>query len=389
MLSEPPQQDSVGEFFAREGHAMVELLRELVLLEAPTENVAAVTAFVKNYAQLLEEAGLDCHVIPGPNGPHLFAERIPSTETQPPLVLVGHSDTVWPLGEVAERPPRLRDGCLYGPGVYDMRGGLCLAVFVMRFLQAASLDLPFRVQVFLAADEEVGSVTAHEHMERLLPPTTTAFVLEPPTADGSLKAERKGVALYTLKSSGREAHAGAEPEAGVNAIDELMAQLTEINSWADPELGLQVNVGQIGGGTATNVVPRAASGGIDVRFVRLQDGERFDQRIRGLRPRNDRAGLELEGGIIFPPLVEEGRNRELCELAIEVGGRMGLRLGRGKTGGGSDASFLSACGLGVLDGLGVDGGGAHAQDEHVVVERLPVRGELLTRLVLALAEDRG
>ena len=385
-----PSAESILEWFVGEEITMLALLKRLVALEAPSADVEGIGAFVSAYRTELERWGATATEIPGPNGPHLYAELPASgSERGPPIALVGHADTVWPRGELQRRPMRIDRGRLYGPGVFDMRAGLSLIVFLLRFLHERGVRLDRRLQVFVAADEELGSITAHEHMQLLLSREAIGLVVEPPLPDGSLKAQRKGVGLYTLRVHGREAHAGVEPERGVSAIVELMQSSLEIHSWAKAIEGLTVNLGQVRGGTATNVVPGTASVGIDVRFDRLEDGERFDRRLRELAPRHSEARFELEGGIIFPPLVPDARARRLGELARAAARSIGLEIDAGKTGGGSDASFLASFGMAVLDGLGVDGGGAHALDEHIVIERLPVRGAILTRLVLELATGAG
>jgi glutamate carboxypeptidase len=381
---------------------MLQVLSDLVRIDSPSDDPGAIARFVGAYRTLLEGAGVRCREIPGPRGPHLLGELGAGAGAgpgpvgeegdegeAPPVVLVGHSDTVWPLGEAARRPPELREGRLYGPGVYDMRAGLCLIVFALRYLTESAPELSRPVRVFLAADEELGSGSAHEPMARLFPAEAVALVLEPPLADGSLKAERSGVGLYRLEATGREAHAGIEPERGVNAIIELAARLLEIASWAEPRLGLRVNVGKVEGGTATNVVPGRAAAGLDVRFRTLEDGEAFDRRLRALRPSAPGAALSLSGGIIFPPLVPDARARALHRLAIDTALGVGLTIGAGSSGGGSDGAFLASRGLAVLDGLGVEGGGAHSREEHIVVERLAPRAALLARLIVELAGARS
>lgn len=381
-----PTNDSILQHFQERIEDFLALLKFLVEHESPSNHKLLVGAFVTEYRSLLEEVGFHCEEISGPAGPQLFAEKRGAHETASPLVLVGHSDTVWPAGEVERRPPRIKDGKMYGPGIYDMRGGLVLIIAALRFLHHEGRELPCRLQVFLSADEERGSVTAKPQMEHLLSSKATALVVEPPTPDGGLKAERKGVCIYDLKLIGREAHAGAEPEKGASAIHELARQIVAIEKFADSACGITVNVGQVQGGMATNVVAASARAGIDVRFERSSDGEKIDRKFRSLVSQTPGVQLRLHGGIVFPPLELTPRNRQLCDVALQVAKEMGLQMRLGKTGGGSDGCFLSACGLGVLDGLGMEGGGAHAHDEHIVIDRLPVRAAFLTRLILTLTE---
>jgi glutamate carboxypeptidase len=269
-----------------------------------------------------------------------------------------------------------------------MRAGLTAMVFALEYLNESGRSLSRRLQVFLSADEEVGSVTAHPHMEALFPPGAAALVLEPPCPDGALKAWRKGVGMYDLQVTGRESHAGNEPEAGVNAIVELARQVLAITAWSDPSRGVTLNVGEAQGGVATNMVAGSATAGIDLRFETPEDGESMDRRLKSLEPVDPRAGIAVTGGIIFPPLAPDERSRRLQDVAIGAARELGFDLGRGKSGGGSDGSYLASRGLAVIDGLGVEGGGAHARDEHIVIERLPWRAAFLHRLILALDAER-
>lgn len=378
------------EHFRGRARQMVEVLERLVLIESPSGDAEAISDFVLAYGLLLEDAGVSIREISGPGGPHLFGEMVPAREEVPPVVLVGHSDTVWPRGETARRPPREVDGRLEGPGVYDMRAGLVVMLSALRYMDEVDRPLRRRIQVFLSADEELGSRDAHPHMVDLLSPESVALVLEPCCPDGSIKAWRKGVGMYEIRITGRESHAGNEPEKGVNAIVELARKVLETTSWTDPSRGITVNTGQARGGVATNVVPGFASAGVDLRFERLEDGIEIDARLRSLRADDPRALVSVEGGIIFPPLLPDPRSDRVQRLVIDIASRLGSGIARGKSGGGSDGSFLASRGLAVVDGLGPEGGGAHSREEHVICERLPFRAALLASLLMALdAGDLG
>ena len=380
-------EEPIIEYFRSSAEKWIELLTELTSYDTPTNHELLVGAFVAHYRQLLEDVGLHCEEIPGTAGPQLIAEKRPAHETSPPIVLVGHSDTVWPVGEVEKRPPRVEGEKLVAPGVYDMRGGLCLIVAFLHYLRDHSVDLPCRLQVYVTADEELGSITSKPHMKRLFPTNTTALILEPPTREGNLKGTRKGVGMYKLEAYGTESHAGADPDRGASAVHEIARQILEVENYADSSREITVNVGQVQGGTANNVVAGHATAGVDVRFKRQEDGDRIDRSFQDLRPKDSRIQLQVSGGIIFPPLEATPRNQKLCQAAVDAAKSVGLDIGIGKTGGGSDGSFLSSLGLGVIDGLGIDGDGAHSINEHVVMDRLPIRAAALTRLVLELARN--
>ena len=372
--------------FRRRRDATLAELVELVAIETPSGDAAAVARFVARCRPALEAAGMRVESHDGPNGPAVFAER---AGEDPAIVLVAHSDTVWPLGTVVRRPPEVRDGRLFGPGVFDMKGGLELILAVVRFLAEERVALRRRLQVFVSSDEEIGSVSSHRLMDRLLSPASTAIVPEPPCPDGALKIRRKGVGIYRVRVTGREAHAGVEPERGISAVDEIARLVLEVHGWSDRERGVSLNVGAISGGTASNVVAGAARADLDLRFDDTADGADFDARIRALRPAHPEARLEVEGGIIFPPLVPTAKSRELAELTSSLARELGLEVGIGSSGGGSDGSYLASRGLAVIDGVGIDGAGAHAVDEHIVVDRIAPRAALLASLVLALDELSG
>ena len=380
-MRQPPTAGSILDYFRQRSDAMLAELREFVERETPSRDAASIEGFVLAYSRRLEEAGLSCRQFPGARGPQLLAE-LPGED--PPIVLVGHCDTVWPAGAVSERPPQVRDGRLYGPGVYDMKAGLCIVLAAVRFLQESGAGPRRRLQVFIAADEESGGDTAHPCMDEVLAPGSTVFVVEPPCPDGSVKVQRKGVGIYELKITGREAHAGVEPERGISAVDELARLVLELHGWNDPARGIQLNVGTVSGGTAGNVVAGSAVAGVDMRFDDPADGEEMDQKLRALEPQNPGASIELSGGICFPPLVPTTETRRLGERACRVAAEMGLEMSMGSSGGGSDGAYLASKGLFVLDGMGVEGGGAHSVDEHIRVESLPVRAALLAGMVLSV-----
>lgn len=378
----------VAQYFERRASEVLATIESLVRIEAPTGDKEGVGNFASHYRGLLESAGAVCRSIEGPSGPHLIG-RFGKVEDRGAILLVGHLDTVWPLGEVERRPPERKDGRLYGPGTYDMRAGLALIVHALEFFRAQSIDLGTGVTVFVSADEERGSPTAHPHLDELLGETRAALVAEPPLKDGALKAERRGVAMYTLEVLGCEAHAGGEPERGINAIVALMKLAIEVASWARPERGLLVNVGQVSGGTATNVVPGRATAGIDVRFDDPADAGAFEERLRALAAEMPEAKCIVRGGTLFPPLIDRPEARALRQRVQAIGRSLGLSIGEGKSGGGSDGSYLASKGVPVVDGMGVDGDGAHALHEHVVIDRIAPRAALLAGAILELASDVG
>jgi glutamate carboxypeptidase len=376
---------STLDYFDRRIRDILELVCDLIRLDVPTGDRQANRAFVDHYRRLLEECGVTCREHASPAGVHLVGDWPgPSCGEPPHVVFVVHSDTVWPSGESARRPPQERSGRLYGPGAVDMRGSLAFVVWFFRFLAEQRLRSGRRIRVFVSADEERGSLEARRFLLAEAPAAGTCLVLEPPQPGGALKVRRKGVGIYSLTFAGRAAHAGTHPEDGASAIDEMVRQIGFLHSLRDPAHGVTINIGQVEGGTASNVVASRARCSVDLRFTRPADGERVDGLIRSLMLEDPHVTLEVGGGIHFPPMAPDAHTEALIERAVAIARRVGLALRTDSSGGGSDGSLLSAHGVPTLDGLGLEGGGAHALDENIVVGKIPQRAAFLTHLALEI-----
>jgi len=345
---------------------MVDLLRELVELESPTGETGAMQT---RLAAELRALDADVSLL----GEHLCAD-LPGDG--PPLLLVGHIDTVWPLGTLERLPFRIEDGRAYGPGSYDMKGGLVVLLAALHEGRSGRA-----LRIFLTADEEQGSLTGRALLEQAAAGVAAAFVVEPPTPNGNLKTARKGLGRFRLTVRGRAAHAGTGAEKGVSAIDEAARQVLRLHALNDEERGIAVNVGVLRGGTAENVVAAEAEMLIDIRIARAADMAQLEHSLRGLQPELDGTRLDVGGGWTRPPLEPTPQSLLLFAKAREHGRRLGLDLGHGSSGGGSDGNLVGALGIPVLDGLGATGGGAHADHEHVVLDSLPVRAQLLSALL--------
>lgn len=361
------------------------LARELALLESPSHDPAAQGPVFDRLAAALEEAGLRTRRLKGrASGGQLYAAppRPRSPRSSGVQLVIGHVDTVWPSGTLETMPVELRDGRLYGPGIYDMKAGLVQGVFAVRALRELGLDPPLAPVFFVNSDEEVGSVESVGWIGRLARRARRVFVLEPALGpQGRLKTARKGVRRYRVTVRGRAAHAGLEPEKGASAVQELAHVIRELYALADPERGLTVNAGQIGGGVASNVVAPEAWAEMDLRVLRREDAEAFERALRGIVPIVPGTGIEVEGGMNRHPLEQNPRNRALWHAAERCAAELGIGLGEGTAGGGSDGNFTSEHAA-TLDGLGAVGDGAHAVHEHVVTARMPERAALLARLML-------
>ncbi|WP_337845762.1 M20 family metallopeptidase [Thermus sp.] len=314
-----------------------------------------------------------------PSGPILLLRR--GGGDRPVLVLC-HYDTVHPKGSFPE-PFRIEREKAVGPGVYDMKGGIIALLYALRYAEEKGVPLP-PLEILFTPDEETGSRESRPLIEAAAQKARAALVLEPPTGEGDLKVARKGVGLYRLKALGRAAHQGVEPEKGVNAILELAHQIPQVVALEDREKGTTLGPNRIGGGTATNVVAEEAWVEIDLRAWTLAEVERVERGLRALSPALPGARLEVTGGLNRPPMEPTPESLALFEKARTLGEALGLRLGPGRVGGGSDGNFTAHLGVPTLDGLGLLGGDAHQKTEYVVVPEIPRRAALLAELIQRL-----
>jgi len=349
----------------------VPLLRRLVEIESPTgsEGVAEVAEAL---AGELRALGAETELL---EGGHLRADLPGRGE---PLLVIGHTDTVWPEGTLAKMPFRVEGDRAYGPGVYDMKG--CVVAALLAIAEAG--DGRRAVRVFLTADEEQGSRTARDALREAVEGVAAAFVVEPPTGKGHLKTSRKGLGRFTVTIDGVPAHAGTNLLDGASAVEELAHQILRLHALTDHERGISVNVGVVNGGTRENVVAAYAEANLDVRVVHADDLETVEKALHSLEPVLSGTSLAVSGEWTRPPLEQSPASRLLFEKAREHARALGFELGEAASGGGSDGNLVGAMGVPVLDGLGVEGGGAHGWDEHLRLESLPVRASLLARLLV-------
>jgi glutamate carboxypeptidase len=299
-----------------------------------------------------------------------------------PVLLIGHYDTVWPEGTLADRPFTVHDGKASGPGVYDMKAGLVTGVWALRALRALNLTHP-PVTFLFNGDEELGSPVSRRHIEAAARGCAAALVLEPGIG-WDVKTERKGVGTFTVSATGVESHAGNEPADGASAVHALAELVGHLAAAADPGAGTTINVGTIEGGTARNVIAGRARCLVDVRITRQAEADRVDRVLRELRPADPRVTVTIGGAWSRPPLRLTPESKTLFDLADDVAGALRGPLEPISVGGGSDANFLAPLGVPVLDGLGSSGAGAHARHEHVLVDHVPDRIALVAGLLTRL-----
>jgi glutamate carboxypeptidase len=391
MTFKPNSSDSARlrrHFEVRRGRVL-SLARSLCEIESPSGDgegsTAAVSLLAEEAKSIASVSSVERVGAPEGYGEHfiLRAFENPSSDERP-LLLLGHTDTVHPRGTLAARPWRETEGRIYAPGVYDMKAACAAALEAIRSCGELKLRPRRPVVLLLTCDEESGSFSGRELVEREASRAEYVLVLEPPAPGGRAKTARKGTGIFTLEVEGRAAHAGLEPEKGVNAVLEIARQIERVSALARPELGTTVNVGTVSGGTHANVVPAEARAEIDVRFSEAAEARRVEEAIRGLEPFDERARLRVSGGINRPPMERTESVAALFEKARQVAASLDIELGEASVGGASDGNFAAACGATVLDGLGVDGDGAHAAHEHIHTDAVARRGALLAALVASL-----
>lgn len=363
----------------------LEAIEALVTLESPSGDAERVERVAVRFAEELERRGVHVARAVAPGfGVNLIGRLAGAASSGRPLLIVGHLDTVHPVGTLARMPFSVDGDRVTGPGVYDMKGGLAVALTALDLLRDRGL-VPARDVLFLVTcDEEIGSGTSRALLEEKAREAFGALVLEPCVLGGAAKTRRKGVGGFGVEVRGLPAHAGIEPEAGASAIHELTGLLDRIRALADPAQGTTINVGVIEGGTRSNVVAERARAEVDLRVWTAAEGERVARAVRALAPANPRCTVEIAGGINRGALERTEASGRLFESARRVAAAQGWDLSEGSTGGASDGNLLSAAGCATLDGLGPDGGGAHALDEHVrrsdIAPRIALLAGLLARL---------
>jgi glutamate carboxypeptidase len=379
----------IANYFSGRTERMIESIRAVVEIESPSYDVEGsrqVAAWIENEIHRISPE-IEIEQIAAPDcGMHLLIRAFGSTQPVRPnknkhILLLGHTDTVHPVGTKLDNPTRIEDGKFFGCGIFDMKAGIVLMLEALRFFVDFGTKPRQPITILLSCDEEVGSLTGRELVEREARDSHFCLVLEPSSV-GRVKTGRKGTGMFTLKTWGRPAHAGLEPEKGASAILELTRQIPTLHDLNDPASGTTVNVCTIKGGTTTNVIPEHAECSIDVRFTAGREAERVADAIGNLTPFDERVKLLVTGGINRPPLERTRSVAELFEKAKSVAAEFGYSLGEIQVGGASDGNFVAALGIPVLDGLGVAGDGAHRLDEHILVDDIAKRAALVTSMLM-------
>ena len=364
------------------------LLKLLVETESPSHDKAAVDRVGAIVAEEARKLGAQIEIIPNEEtGDHVLCRFITlsgqantvEANGKDGILLLCHMDTVFPIGTIKSMPYREADGKIFGPGILDMKAGIVISLAAIEEAQKSGLNRP--ITLLCTSDEEIGSLTSREHIERLAKESALVLVLEGGLVDGSLKTWRKGVGEFWVKVRGRATHAGGDHEKGRNAIEEMAHQVIAIQRLTDYSKQTTVNVGVIHGGTVSNVVPEEAVIQVDVRVMQPGEWERLEDEMKKLIPVLDGTSIEVSGALNRPPMPFDETMKATFEKARSIAAQIGIELKAGGTGGASDANFVAPLGIPVLDGLGAVGEGYHSEREYIFADSLEERVKLVSALL--------
>ncbi len=372
------------DYFQKRLEIILDSIQQIVNIESPSRDiersrqlVGFLESEVKNISPNLKIERIFCENY----GEHLIIRAFENDENGKHILLLGHTDTVHPIGTKEKNPTRIENGKLYGCGTFDMKANIVLMLEVLRVLVEFNLKPSKPVTILLSCDEEIGSHSGREFVEREAANAEFCLVCEP-SANGKVKTGRKGTGMFRLKTHGIPAHAGLEPEKGASAILEIARQIEKLHKLNNLEKGTTVNVGTISGGTTSNVIPAEAECEIDVRFSSMKEAARIEAAIRNLKSVDKRVKIEIDGEINRPPMERSQEVVKLYEKARNLATEFNYELGETQVGGASDGNFVAAMGVPLLDGLGLSGAGAHTLEEFILIEDIPKRATLLTKLIL-------
>ncbi len=378
----------VLDYVNRQQHVLTNLMKDLVEAESPSAHPETHDDVRRILRLALASAGYESRETGGMDKPsHVFARPAERTRGRPTQLVVGHFDTVWPVGTVKDRPFRIDGNIIHGPGSFDMKGGLAQLVVALRTIRDLQLETPVVPIIFINADEEIGSRSSTRYIRMLARHASRALVLEPALGDrGDIKTARKGIGRFTVTVYGKAAHAGLDPEGGVSAILELSHVIQKLFALNDVDRGITVNVGTVDGGIQPNVIAPHSKAVVDVRVPNVAAGNEIEYIIHAIRPHNPEVRLHVDGSIGRPSMESNSRNQKLWEHTRQVGSELGFDLHQARAGGGSDGNTTSQF-TATVDGLGPVGDGAHAIHEHLLIDKTLERAALLTMLLTSPATE--
>jgi glutamate carboxypeptidase len=381
-----PQAGVILAYLKENREEMLTFLSRLISAESPSTSPEAQALPLTILWEALNDLGFEAEIVPGrTTGGYLLAalEQPVGENSQPRQLLLGHCDTVWPIGTLKQMPLIIEDNVVRGPGVFDMKGGVTQMIFALRALRAAATPMPLAPVILINTDEEIGSKESLPAIHQQAQQAQRAFVMEPALGlSGKLKTARKGVGSFEIIARGRAAHAGLDPERGVSAVVALSNLVQALHALNDQEKGVSVNVGRIEGGLRANVIAPECRAEVDVRVPTAQDAQRLEQAIRSLDSPLEGITLQIAGKFGRPPLERTPGNRALWNKAQAIGQDLGVRLEQATAGGGSDGNYASLH-TATLDGLGAVGDGAHAQHEFIFIDKMIERTALLALLLMS------
>ena len=378
---------ALREHFASRQHEVLALTCALVEAESPSgdkEGSSGVVSLLASAASSIQSINSIERFASEEFGEHLAIRAFGKSESSRSVLVLGHTDTVHPRGTIKENPWRAAGNRIYGPGIFDMKVNCAVVLEALRACEALGLQTRSAVTILLTCDEETGSPSGRPLVEAEAKKSRAVLVLEPPASGGRVKTARKGTGMFTIDVKGRAAHAGLDPEKGISAVLELARQTVRLHELNDPVSGTTVTVNVIHGGTHSNVIPAEARAEIDMRFTSSDAGARTERRILTVAPFDPGATITVNGGINRPALERSQQVKALYTHARALASFLDFDLGEASVGGASDGNFVAALGVPVLDGLGVQGDGAHAAHEHILCEDIPTRGALLAGLLATL-----
>jgi glutamate carboxypeptidase len=371
----------------KESKAVRKTIEEMVAVESPTTDRKACNRMAGFLQHKIDKLGMRTKRISTPNfGDHVVADLTTSEANDlPGILLLGHYDTVWPIGEISQRPIRWEAGRLYGPGIYDMKSGIALAIHAVEYLQRNNLKPKLPITMLWNSDEELGSTDSRGLIETFAKRSKYVLVFEPgDLPNGAVNTFRKGVISFKIEITGKSAHAGGNHHEGLNAIGELARQVITLENMTDYQIGTTVNVGVIQGGIRSNVVAESATAEVDVRTSTADENDRLIKAIQDLAPTKKGFGLKISKLKYRPPLEKHDKVVDLYEKARQAANELNLALPERASGAASDGNLTAALGIATLCGIGAVGEGAHAIHENIAIDWLPKRLALIIRLLQAL-----
>lgn len=367
--------------FKKQKKEILAFLKDIVLLESPSHEKEYTDKCSRFILKKFSELNITYQCKPQKQIGNLYIMNYPAPNKKkiyPPLLVLTHVDTVWPIGKIKTMPIQIKGDKFYGPGALDMKAGIAMTFFALKSLSELHLENKRDILILLNSAEEIGHESATKTIKTLSEKSSLGLCLEPALPGGALKLQRKGRLVFKLSAYGKAAHAGS-PEKGINAIDELIYQLNNLKTIENNDITL--NIGKIKGGEQINMVADKADAFIDIRFWSNNQRQKIFNQISKLKPKQTGANIEHHIEKINPPMEKTKKSTELLEKITKIAVPLGIKIESGRTGGSSDGATAANFGLPVIDGLGPDGDGIHAENEHVLISSLIERTALLTELL--------